>query len=158
MPARIEVRLPANRALPGWLRVLDEHGAALYCCECLGKADGLAAIKARNPTRDPLQPFGDTPLGQWRGRISAKPMADTRTYGIHPVIMLDPVGGDALRAQKEGKRSGMWLHGGALRIGSLRPTYGCIRVADDSMAAILEIFTPLVRQIGQWIPVDTVAA
>lgn len=150
---RIEINLPANRNLPGWLRILDATGASLFGCACLGKADNLEARRRGNPNRDPLKPYGDTPLGQWRGRISPKPMADTRTYGIHPVIMLTPVGGDALAAHDLGRR-GIWIHGGALRIGSLRPTYGCIRVANEHMAAILEIFSaPL-----EWIPVDTVAA
>lgn len=150
---RIEIRLPANRSLPGWLRVLDVQGVLLYARPCLGKADNLAAAKADNPNRDPMRPFGDTPLGQWRGRISAKPMADTRTYGIHRVIMLEPAGGDAIKAHRNGRR-GIWIHGGALRIGSLRPTHGCVRISDDSMKAILEIFSaPL-----EWIPVDTVAA
>lgn len=150
---RIEIRLPANRALTGTLRIIDEAGVVLFSCPCLGKADNARARAENNPTRDPLRRFGDTPLGLWRARIGRK-MADTRTYGIHRVITLEGLGGDALRACQNG-RSGIWAHGGALDLlRRLRPTFGCIRVADDHMAAILKTFSaPL-----EWIPVDTVAA
>lgn len=150
---KIEIRLPANRALPGWLRVLDERGVALLGCACLGKADNLEAARRRNPSRDSLKPFGDTPLGSWVGAIGAK-QTDTRVYGIHPVIMLRATGGDALQATKNG-RAGIWIHGGALRMGNLRPTFGCIRVADPHMAAILEILTAAKLTA---VPVETMAA
>ena len=149
----IEIRLPANRALPGWLRVLDASGNTVFACACLGKADNAEAIARRNASRDPLKPFGDTPLGSWIGTIGPK-MADTRTYGVNPVIMLRATGGDALQAAKNG-RAGIWIHGGSLRMGNLRPTFGCVRVADPMMAAILEIL--LAAKLTA-IPVDTVAA
>ena len=148
---RIEVSLPSNRALPGWLRLLDARGNPLYACPCLGKADNAEAIARRNPTRDPLLPFGDTPLGQWEGRISAKPMADTAVYGVNRVITLRAVGGDALQAAKNG-RAGIWIHGGSTRMGRLRPTYGCVRVADEHMAALLKI---LDQHPAPWVPIET---
>ena len=148
---RIDIILPANRNLPGWLRLLDAQGNLLFACPCLGKADNAMAAAKGNPTRNPLLPFGDTPLGQWEGRISARPMSNTRTYGIHRVIDLHATGGDALRAQNN-KRDGIWIHGGAARMGRLRPTYGCIRVADEHMGALLEI---LDKHLAAWVPVET---
>lgn len=158
---RIEITLPANRNLTGWLRVLDATGALLFGCPCLGKADSARAKAEGNPGRDPLRKFGDTPLGFWKGKLSPKPMKDTRTYGIHRVMMLDPLSGDAKRAYDNGRR-GIWAHGGILnRLGRLRPTHGCIRVADAHMAAILDIldryFAPLPVS-ERWVIVETKAA
>ncbi len=160
---RIEIRIPANRNLRGVLRLIDERGVTVFTCPALAKADNARARREGNPSRDPLKRFGDTPLGTWEGRIGprfSKP-EDVRTYGVHRVITLRATGGDALVAAKKGKRSGIWLHGGAPGIGGiLRPTFGCVRVADDHMGAILEII--LRWFVGrapaqQWVPVATVA-
>jgi hypothetical protein len=66
------------------------------------------------------------------------PMADRGTYGQNRVMYMDPLSGDALTAEDNG-RSGLWLHGGSLRDGNLRPTYGCIRVDDDFMLRLYEL-------------------
>ncbi len=157
---RIEARLPKDRNIPGVLRIVDERAVTAFSCPCLGKADNARARAEGNPTRDPLRRFGDTPLGLWRARIGRK-MADTRTYGVHRVVTLQGLGGDALRACQNG-RSGIWLHGGVLNMRRLlRPTFGCLRVADDHMAAILEIldryFAPL-PQLERWVILETTAA
>lgn len=47
-------------------------------------------------------------------------------------ISLDPTGGDALSAERNG-RFGLLIHGGRLRDGALRPTFGCLRVDKASM-------------------------
>ena len=50
---------------------------------------------------------------------------------------MTPVSGDALKAST---RSGIWLHGGApgrtAATAYLRPTFGCLRVADDDMRQV----------------------
>jgi hypothetical protein len=50
---------------------------------------------------------------------------------------MEPISGDALRAST---RSGIWLHGGSpgrnKATAFLRPTFGCLRVADQDMGQI----------------------
>ena len=123
----------------------------------------MAAAKG-NPTRNPLLPFGDTPLGFWKATIGprfTKP-EDVRTYGPHRVIMLRALGGAALIAEQQGKRSGIWSHSGALGWGGrLRPTYGCIRKADEHQAAILAILDPYFATLPiaqRWCIYETKAA
>lgn len=160
---RIVATLPKDRNLPGVLRIVDERGVTAFFCPCLGKADNARARAEGNPTRDPLRPFGDTPLGFWKATIGprfTKP-EDVRTYGVHRVIMLSPLGDDAKRAYDYGRR-GIWNHGGALGPGGrLRPTHGCIRVLDDHQAALLD---PLDRYFAtlpvsqRWCIYETLAA
>lgn len=125
-----------NRGAPGTLLVKDDDGHLIHQCSVLGKADGQKATDNGNPNRNPLLPFGDTPAGVWachKGAITAP----SSTYGKWPVIHLAPVSGNALKAST---RSGIWLHGGAAGTaavyGFLRPTFGCLRIADDDMRQI----------------------
>ena len=132
----LRVTLPRNRNIPGELVALDDDGQVIHRCPVLGKADNAKAAEMGNPTRNPLLRFGDTPTGLWccekRG-----PEAPASTYGVHSVIVMIPISGDALRAST---RSGIWLHGGAPGRNSatafLRRTHGCLRVADDDMRQI----------------------
>lgn len=134
----VVVTLPKypDRGRAGRLAIVDQNGSGIYRCLVLGKADGQRATKEGNPSRNPLLPFGDTPTGLWaaaRGRV----VAPRSTYGPNPVMMLSAMSGDAVKAAK---RSGIWLHGGdpgtAEIYGFLRPTYGCLRVADEDMRQI----------------------
>lgn len=136
----LKATLPRNRNIPGELVALDDDGNVIHRCVCLGKADNQRAVAERNPTRNPLQRFGDTPTGVWRCRKHG-PVPPASTYGVHPVIVMTPVNGDALRSHSGARpRSGIWLHGGAPgrnpRTAYLRPTFGCLRVADDDMRQI----------------------
>lgn len=128
----IRIVLPKDRAKYGNLTV-----ATVATFRCLGKADNAAAKRQGNPQRDPLKQYGDTPPGVYIGTLGMTYKG--RTYGEFPVIMLSPVSGDALRAQKEGGRSGLWIHGGELRNGELRPTYGCIRVDDSTQKILVDL-------------------
>ena len=133
---KLVATLPRNRNIPGELVAFDDDGNVLHRCPVLGKADNLRAAREGNPTRDPLRRFGDTPTGLWRcGKRGPVPPAST--YGVHPVVTMTPISGDALRAST---RSGIWLHGGGPGRNSatafLRPTFGCLRVADDDMGQI----------------------
>jgi hypothetical protein len=132
--------LRRNRNIPGELVALDDDGNVIHRCVCLGKADNIAAVNAGNPTRNPLLRFGDTPTGLWRCRKHG-PVQPAATYGVYPVIVMTPVSGDALLSHRGPQpRSGIWLHGGAPGRNSatafLRPTFGCLRVADDDMGQI----------------------
>lgn len=136
----IRITFPADRTLPGVLRLLEAE-VVLMECPALGKADNEAARRASNPTRDPVRKMGDTPLGSYRARVGyplSRDEKSTRTYGPHPVIELDPLTGDALTAEQNG-RTGLLIHGGVMALGRLRPTFGCVRVSDEAQAQIVAI-------------------
>ncbi len=105
---------------------------------CFGKADNAMAARHGNPRRDTTRRFGDTPSGEYRARFVHTPQRDTNTYGVNGYIMMEPIGGDALVARRNG-RSGLWIHGGSVRNGRLRPTFGCVRVFDSDMAVLLSM-------------------
>lgn len=127
--------LPRDRNLVGKLIAFD-NGTEIFECPVLGKSDNARAKREGNPTRDSLKRFGDTPTGTWRCRKHG-PVPPASTYGVHPVIVMTPLSGDALRAST---RSGIWLHGGAPGRNKatklLRPTFGCLRVADEDIGQI----------------------
>jgi hypothetical protein len=128
----ITVLTPHDRMRPGKLSVDD------FECACLCRADTTAAKKAGNPNRDPLRRFGDTPTGRYGVKIGPV-LPPLRSYGPNPVIRLSALSGQALDATHLYKRSGIDLHGGDLAADgvSLRPTDGCIRVANEDQAEIL---------------------
>jgi len=112
--------------------------------DCLGKSDNQAAKQRGNPTRNPLFSYGDTPTGDYRGYVNHLEPTQTNdnTYGPNGIISLDPQSGDALKAKKNG-RFGLLIHGGRLRDSiHLRPTFGCVRVSDESMRKILQAIWP----------------
>lgn len=144
--ATIDVQLPADRTGLGRLRLLDSSDAAVFGpIPAYGKADNAAARAHGNPTRDPLKPWGDTPLGVYRCTLATVAVTPTieRKYGPFGYIVLDPLSGPALVARQNG-RFGLLIHAGALNAqGKLRPTFGCVRIADGDMknlrAAIAEL-------------------
>lgn len=138
-------RLPAGRLTIGSL-TLAEGPQELFMVPCYGKADNAAATAAGNPTRDPLRPFGDFPLGLYRvtpyiiPTDQRKLLSPTfiRTYGPYGYLICDPEEGDARTAARNG-RFGLRVHSGALDArGRLRATHGCLRCADDALLRILE--------------------
>lgn len=134
---RIVITFQRDRSQLGRIEVFAPNGTKLGSFPALGKADNQEAARRNNPDRNPLRPFGDTPTGTWRATVG-KVMPDTSTYGIHAVIWLWPTGGDALTSHSPlNRRTGIWLHGGSLGpAGQLRPTYGCVRVHDGTMARL----------------------
>lgn len=142
---------PTDRAKLGTLEAFDNRDARIGSWPCFGKADNATAAKKGNPSRNPERPFGDTPLGEWTVNVGGI-NKDKATYGPHQVFMLWPTAGQALVAYNQWKRSGIWLHGGDLNAaGQLRPTYGCIRVANATMAELHEI----VRRLGKFTTLET---
>lgn len=145
----IEVKLSQGRQFPGTLALRDAAGALLFGpVPCFGKADNFSAQQHGNPTRDPLRPYGDTPLGTYIAR-RALPGDNLRSYGPHDRISLWPIEGQALRAAQDGDpavlddghRSGLMIHGGAPASGGgLRPTHGCLRLSNDDIARLLTFF------------------
>lgn len=135
----------SNRNLTGALEVWHD-GAKLADFPCLGKADNDMAAKKRNPSRNPERPYGDTPTGLWKVYVSIIAQ-DKDTYGPGPLLLMTPISGQAIKAYKApNPRSGILIHGGNLgAAGQLRPTYGCIRVHNETMARLHEF----IRQHGQ---------
>jgi len=140
MSIQIKVTLHTNRAQLGNLTVFDGTGTPLAGpFDALGKADNAAAAARGNSTRNPVHSYGDTPTGGYRGFVNqlARTAINDRTYGPQAIITLDPVSGQAKTAKENG-RFGLLIHGGALNAaGQLRPTFGCVRVANASMVNIL---------------------
>lgn len=106
----------------------------------LGKADNDTARVKGNPTRNPEKPYGDTPAGVWRIRVGIIKQ-DAHAYGPHRIFVMWPLSGQAMRAyEPPNRRNGICLHGGALNAaGGLRPTYGCPRVHNETMARLHEL-------------------
>lgn len=129
----ITISLPANRQKYGTLTCGD------FTAACCAQSDLMAAIKAGNPSRDALKPYGNTPLGRYRGNLGSV-LQPERSYGPHRVIELHPIDGDALHAAKNG-RDGFLIHGGDLAPDgiNLRPTHGCVRLSNRDMQFLLDI-------------------
>lgn len=133
----IWIEIAGDRSRPGTLSVYRGLVRIAGPFRCLAKSDNLAAAAAGNPTRDPLRKMGDTPLGRFSLSLIA-PGTPERSYGPGKRYLLDPTGGAALLAKRNGRR-GMEIHGGPLNIGGqLRPTHGCIRVDDATITELLK--------------------
>lgn len=131
------IELPQNRYNAGTFRLYGPDGRKRLFGECLGKADNARAAKASNPMRWAHAPYGDTPTGVY------KPAA-IQLFGVRHArlgsgwLPLDGELGQALYACTEGGRSGLGLHAG--REGAkLIPTYGCIRVLEETWSALCMI-------------------
>lgn len=131
----IWIEVTSDRTKPGTLSVYRGIERIAGPFRCLAKSDNTAAAQAGNPTRDPLKRMGDAPLGRSSLTLCA-PGTPERSYGPGKRYLLTGATGDALTAKKNG-RQGIMIHGGALNAnGSLRPTHGCIRVDDSTMAIL----------------------
>lgn len=131
-PWLLTAHLRHDRAQPGEFRLIDPAGSPVLVGACLGKADGQQAAKVGNPSRNPVRPYGDTPLGRYApARLTTfnPPHPRLGLYGIELIGEAGP----ALAAMAE--RAGLWVHGGR-GDGRLVPTYGCLRLLDRDMAAV----------------------
>lgn len=131
---RLTITLPTERTKLGSATL----GGTVFAC--LGKSDNQTAAAHNNPTRNPLLPFGDTPLGTYIGTV-VPAGADTAGYGPNKRILLTPVSGDCVKAEKNG-REGLMCHGGDpnpeyTQWGGLRPTFGCVRLSNADMGTVL---------------------
>lgn len=168
MALKILARFFKNRQMYGDIQVLRDlepvpvwgpHSAD-------GKSDDECAAAHGNPTRDPNEAYGDTPLGEFTGTLvyvdATAP--HQRSYGKPnqtgqiPVIALEPVPGNTQawkRQETEEEDTGHYVDMG-LRIhagdpngqNELRPTHGCIRVFQSDMNGLLEVL--LSGESRQW--------
>lgn len=143
------VDLPRDRTKTGSIVLEDDLGRVLAGpFACYGKADDKEAGLQGNPKRDPRRPFGDTPYGTY-SVTGFLPSGDgttltARQYGPAGVIVLKPESGDAFEAYLNG-RNGLLIHGGdPSPSGGLKATFGCIRLANDDMQAMMQVL----RNVG----------
>lgn len=143
-PNRTMVKLPDDRSKYGSIEVVDGTGHVLAGpFSPLGQATRSEAAAHGNASRNPTLPYGNTP-GEYavRGIVSTGlgTSHSARTYGTAGAVVLDPVSGQALTAEQN-ERTGLLIHGGALNSnGGLRPTFGCVRVANEDLAKIVTAF------------------
>ena len=153
--AKIIVILPDNRDLNGSLRIIDDNGRTIKGPFVVkGRAADNVAREYKNPTRDRLRNYGDTPTGTYKAGPKilptgkGTPRSSARSYGPNGAIWLIPSGGEALQAANTFTRDRLLIHGGDLYentpIGKanhyvgLRPTGGCLRVSNDDMHQIVD--------------------
>jgi hypothetical protein len=131
----ISIVLWRNRFRPGRLHYVS-GGKTSFECDCLGRSAGVFDRLTGTVRRDPLAWRGNTPTGTYAETFVshlAKPV-----LGIGRLwIGLDPVAGQALEAERRGRR-GLGIHGGRGH-GQLKPTHGCIRLRDGDMAALARV-------------------
>jgi len=133
-------RLPKNREAEGEFWITDSAGQTIFGpVRARGEADNTGAKAHGNVIEDPERSYGDHPSGLYAIIAVVHDPQPPRSYG--PVfIKLDPRDGEALRAKENG-RTGIGIHGGDPGLGgSLRPTFGCLRLENEA-----------VKQIGQLI-------
>jgi hypothetical protein len=139
---RILIDLLPDRTRLGELRFYGDNMEQVFSCPCLGKADSMEASASGNPRRLSTIRNGDTPTGTFRVlgvRSMGGSSAALHSYGPPKAIAIEGTSGDALKAKING-RFGLLIHGGAARTnGGLRPTLGCPRVSNESMAKLNEL-------------------
>ncbi len=146
MNLTLKIDLWKDRMRLGAAHITSAAGEELLTgLECLGVADNQAAIAHGNPSKDPLRPFGNTPVGLYHGVIIGAAVGDPNGYGTERRILIVPKSGPCVLAEAEpNNRAGLLCHGGALNPNykawhGLRPTFGCIRFSDMGMKAILSV-------------------
>lgn len=81
-PVVIHVSLPSDRTSTGFIMLVAGGKTLAGPFRVLGKADNAMAAKKGNATRDPKQPYGDTPTGEYAGTLATR----GKSYGPHGVI------------------------------------------------------------------------
>lgn len=135
---RLIVQLPKDRTRLGLLRLEFGVGETMFWCPCYGKADTAGAVAHNNPTRDPTKPYGDFAAGEYRMEVIEADPNNVTKFGHAQRIQLTGVAGDALAGVENG-RFGILIHGGDLRNGELRPTFGCLRLQDSDMMMLIDV-------------------
>jgi hypothetical protein len=112
----IVVELPTDRRKLDRLTLKDDAGEVLAVpFDAYGKSDNLTAINHGNASRDPLVPYGDTPLGSYEvpRAMATGPSTNCpdHSYGSSGALVLRPVGGQPLTAGANG-RTGLLIHSG----------------------------------------------
>ncbi len=143
MNVLLNVKLPKNRNILGHAELVTAAGEVLIdSMPCLGLADSVAAALHGNVTKDPLKPYGNTPIGLYGMILIPASIGDPQGYGPNQRFLLAPRSGPCVIAETEANgRAGILLHGGALnpkleQWQGMRPTYGCLRFLDSDVARL----------------------
>lgn len=152
---RLRIGLPENRDYAGWLEVVDDNGAVvLGPVPAAGRAHEQPASAHGNASRNPLQPFGDTPLGAYvvGGVLETGPGTglDGEIYGAGGVVLLEPVLGPAALADAHG-RFRLFIQGGA-GDERLHTTAGAVRLFDRDLSRLVA----LMRRAEKRAPCDII--
>jgi len=108
-----------------------------------GRANDFAASEHGNPTRSPLQPYGDTPTGEYRVRgileTGDGTAYDVKKFGPFGMIVLEPLCGQAAFADQNGRRV-LVIHAGSPKAAGklLRATNGSVRMYDNELRELIE--------------------
>jgi len=136
----LRVLFPRNRTRTGLLRV-EQDGRIIAEFAALGRGNrGQGDTSLLNEGNTPTGIYTATGLESAAGR-------DLKKYGPWGAVRLKPVGGQALLAERIGHRSGLLIHGGSLGStgywrgeGALRATHGCIRLSNEDIRRLKQIF------------------
>jgi hypothetical protein len=137
----IKVEFSTDRDQVGTLSLLKQATRIAGPFRAYGRSDTQRATAHQNPTRNPTQPYGDTPTGIYAVPRAVRTGSGTsyndHSYGPNGALVLRPVGGQAATAAANG-RVGLLIHGGdAGANGKLRATHGCIRLSNSDVAALM---------------------
>ena len=138
----LRAELPLDREAEGRFSVFDAAGACVFGpLRCLGEADDAEEQRHGTPDDDPVHVYGDHPFGDYRVTAIEPGKRPARSYGPF-FFRLMPVAGQALEAWDAGRR-GLGIHGGDLGEGAtLRSTFGCLRIDNDTCEALAAFLAP----------------
>lgn len=135
------IELPAERDRCGRITLVGARGRSICgpFAVAARASDALAALRG-NPRRDPLFRYGDTPTGSYVVRQLIKSGAGTKfaamRVGHCGVILLEPVSGQAARAEANGRFHLLIIGGELSKSGQLRSTAGSLRVSNKDQRAL----------------------
>lgn len=141
---KVIVRFTADRDQTGLLEVQSPEGKRLSgpFAVC-GRADDLSARDHKNPERNPLLPFGDTPFGDYRvtGVLESGEGTDysSEEYGPAGIVLLQPRNGDAALADANGRFVFFIQGGDPSPDGGLRPTNGSLRLYNRDQKRLVSL-------------------
>ncbi|HEY1663435.1 MAG TPA: hypothetical protein VGI03_13535 [Verrucomicrobiae bacterium] len=141
---KIIVRLPDNRDYAGRLHVENAAGKRLAGpFPICGRANDQMARDGKNPGRERVLPFGDTPLGGYQVQkiigSGDRTAYSSEDFGSSGIILLQPASGEAALAEANG-RFGFFIQGGAMsRNGCLRPADGSLRLSNRDQRKLVSI-------------------
>jgi hypothetical protein len=147
----IRISLPEDRDYAGRLEVLDAAGAVvLGPFPAAGRAHDKPAAAHGNALRNPLLPYGDTPIGTYsvRGAVESGlgTALDSKVFGVHGVVLLEPVSGQAALADAHG-RFRLFIQGGDDDEGGLRATAGAVRLLDRDQKQLVALLGRIAERV-----------
>lgn len=139
---KLLAELPVDRETEGRFSVLDEDGhCILGPVRCRGEADDAEEARHGTPDDDAIGVFGDHPFDGSRVTAIEQNKQPARSYGPF-FFRLFPLTGQAKAGWDAGRR-GLGIHGGELGPGGmLRPTYGCLRLDDETCESLAKLVAP----------------